>query len=373
MAVFYGILAVVGILLGIYVYSFLTRTLGFYGAPVKRAWIRILIILVSAVIAWRCMNLRQTSAMVLLHFVIFAMVFDLAALIGKGIFRWLKKERAGVIWRKIFGCGLLPLAAATGLLIYGFFNMNRVVQTEYEVETEKQVGDYQIVLITDTHYGTIQDKSLLKNKISEISAQDPYLVILGGDIVEEGTSKADMEEVFQVLSGIESRYGIYYVYGNHDRQPYTEERTYTEEELSQAITKNGITILEDSYVEIGDDLILAGRGDAAWGNSSGRASIEELLEGADREKYIVVADHQPVEAQKNGKAGVDLELSGHTHGGQIFPVGVISQLTGTLNYGEYEKEGCRVIVSSGFTGWGYPIRTEKHCEYAVIHIESEKD
>ena len=178
-----------------------------------------------------------------------------------------------------------------------------------------------------------------------------------------------MQEVFRILGGITNNYGIYYVYGNHDRQPYTQNRSFTDEELEHAITENGIVILEDEYVEIRDELVIAGRGDAAWGNVSKRASTEEVLDGIDREKYIILADHQPVEAEENGRQGVDLEISGHTHAGQVWPVGVLSELAGVLNYGEYQKGDCKVIVSSGFTGWGYPIRTEAHCEYVVINIE----
>lgn len=75
-----------------------------------------------------------------------------------------------------------------------------------------------------------------------------------------------------------------------------------------------------------------------------------------------------VEELKNDAQGVDLEVSGHTHAGQIWPVGWLSELTGVLNYGEYQSRECKVIVSSGFTGWGYPLRTEGHCEYVIIHL-----
>lgn len=250
--------------------------------------------------------------------------------------------------------------------------MGRIVRTEYRVGTEKELDEaYRLVLITDTHYGTIQDKELLREKADEISGEEPDLVVLAGDIVEEGTSKEDMEEVFQVLGGIRSRYGVYYVYGNHDRQPYTERPAYADGELAGAIRKNGITILEDGAVELGDDLLLAGRADAAWGNVSGRAAPEEILKGADKERFVIMADHQPVETAENAAAGVDLLLSGHTHAGQMWPIGVFSELFGTLNYGEYQEGDCRVIVSSGFTGWGYPFRTEEHCEYVVVELSQE--
>ena len=173
-----------------------------------------------------------------------------------------------------------------------------------------------------------------------------------------------------MFGGMKSQYGVYYVYGNHDRQPYTNNRSYTDEELENAILAGGITILEDGYTEINDDLVLAGRGDAAWGNVSGRASTEEILEGVDRNKYIILADHQPIEAEENDAQGVDLELSGHTHAGQIWPTGLLTELSGGLNYGKYQVGNCNVVVSSGFAGWGYPIRTGKHSEYVIVTIQA---
>lgn len=370
MAVFRLILIVVEIFVGIYVYYYIRRTMEFYGMDVRKIPFKISAVVLAVFIALACRNMWSVRTVIILHLLAFALLFDVIALFTKVICHNRQPGKLYRFGRRLYGCGLLPIAAAALLLIYGFFNMNHVLKTEYLLETEKNLGNYKVVLITDTHYGTIQDTEVLKNKIEEINMQNPDIVVLGGDIVEEGTSKEQMQEVFQVLGGITNHYGIYYVYGNHDRQPYTQNRSFTNEELEHAITENGILILEDDYVEIRDDLVIAGRGDAAWGNVSGRASTEEILDGIDREKYIILADHQPVEAEENSEQGVDLEISGHTHAGQIWPVGVLSELAGILNYGEYQEGACKVIVSSGFTGWGYPIRTEEHCEYVVINIES---
>lgn len=370
MAVFRLILIVVEIFVGIYVYYYIRRTMEFYGMDVRKIPFKISAVVLAVFIALACRNMWSVRTVIILHLLAFALLFDVIALFTKVICHNRQPGKLYRFGRRLYGCGLLPIAAAALLLIYGFFNMNHVLKTEYLLETEKNLGNYKVVLITDTHYGTIQDTEVLKNKIEEINMQNPDIVVLGGDIVEEGTSKEQMQEVFQVLGGITNHYGIYYVYGNHDRQPYTQNRSFTNEELEHAITENGIVILEDDYVEIRDGLVIAGRGDAAWGNVSGRASTEEILDGIDREKYIILADHQPVEAEENSEQGVDLEISGHTHAGQVWPVGILSELAGILNYGEYQEGACKVIVSSGFTGWGYPIRTEEHCEYVVINIES---
>lgn len=98
-----------------------------------------------------------------------------------------------------------------------------------------------------------------------------------------------------------------------------------------------------------------------------------MLKDIDRSQFIIVADYQPVGAEENAAAGVDLELSGHTHAGQIFPIGYFTEVSGGMNYGEYQEGDCRVIVSSGIAGWGFPIRTQGKCEYVVVHLRRQQE
>ena len=84
-----------------------------------------------------------------------------------------------------------------------------------------------------------------------------------------------------------------------------------------------------------------------------------------------MVDHQSIEVEENHNQGVDLELSGHTHAGQIWPAGIYNILRETPNYGEYTEGNMKLIVSSGVAGWRYPVRTGEHCEYALINIEKK--
>ncbi len=360
------------------------RLLKFYGADVRKKGILAINILITIVVAVLCMNLFSNIGVVMLHAVATFAILDVIAFFVRLFFKKSRKvrepsfnsEASGIVLlRKVpaffyglYRCGLIPILVALLVFAYGTANMNNIRQTTYEIKTDKLEKNYRVVLLTDIHYNTVQPSDVLKDKLLEINAQKPDIVILGGDIVEEGTSKQEMQEAFRLLGSIDSRYGVYFVYGNHDQQPYTNSRTFTDEELVQAIEESGIRILEDEYIEIGTDLILAGRGNAAWGATRKRPSTEEVLQGADRSKYIILVDHQPIGAEENAAWGVDLELSGHTHAGQIWPVGLFSELAGVLNYGEYEQEGCKVIVSSGVAGWRYSMRTGEHCEYVVIDI-----
>lgn len=364
-------------LLFCYLFFRIRKLLRFYGADLEKKWVKAVNALLAAGISASCLAIFWTGAVVALYAVGCSAILDLIVFMGRTAVRRRQAGRksggAGLrdgkgFFYKLYQSGLLPALFAAAVFVYGWQNMQQIRLTVYQAQTEKDVTPYRIALLTDVHYDSVQDSSVLKDKIQEINEQNVDIVVLGGDIVEEGTSKEKMQEVFQLLGGIKNRHGVYYVYGNHDRQPYTNRRTYTDEELEQAILTGGIEILEDSFVEIGGDLILAGRKDAAWGQTKQRASVGEILEGADREKYVIMADHQPVDAEENAAQGVDLELSGHTHAGQIWPMGVLSEWFGALNYGEYEKDGCKVIVSSGVAGWAYTIRTGKHCEYVIVEL-----
>lgn len=354
----------------VYTYIRLKRAAKFYGLDTGNKKVKIVVILLTIIVAILSLNITSAISIVVLHLLVASLVLDIVAFIV-GKIRRANKEQSLSIWRKIYESGIIAVLITAVMVSYGVYNVWNVVETKYTFDTQKEVGSsgYRIALLTDTHYGTIQDTDVLKNKIDDINKANADVVVLGGDIVEEGTSKEEMKEVFKLLGGINSKYGVYFVYGNHDRQHYRNNGTYTPEELEQAIKENGIEILADRYVNIGEHLILAGREDAGWGNDSGRLSSEEVLSGADKDKYIVMVDHQPIGADENDGQGVDLQLSGHTHGGQVWPLGPLTELTGGLRYGEYTEGNCTVVVSSGVAGWGYPIKTGERSEYVIIDIK----
>ncbi|MGN1133256.1 MAG: metallophosphoesterase, partial [Oscillospiraceae bacterium] len=282
------------------------------------------------------------------------------------------KDKDNKISKNILRCyrsGVIPVLITTAFMIFGAVNMTHIVETDYNLKTDKNINDYKIAFITDIHYGTIQNKKLLTESVKKLNNQNVDFAVLGGDLVDEHTSKSDMEKLFKTLGKLKTRYGIYYIYGNHDTQPYTSDKKFTVDELNAAIKQNNIKILQDTTANINDEITLVGRSDASWGN---RISINNILEQTDRTKYIITADHHPVDMDANSEQGVDLEISGHTHGGQIWPIGNILGMVNKPSYGEYDYGNMKLIVSSGHTGWGFPIRTQKHCEYVVINLQGMK-
>ena len=180
-----------------------------------------------------------------------------------------------------------------------------------------------------------------------------------------------MIEASKVLSTIDNDLGIYYVYGNHDNGRY-EGMTFGPEEIKENLENNGVTVLDDEVVCL-DDVNIIGRKDASfWGNNP-RLSSEELYQKIPEDKkynYTILLDHQPLDLNENADIGVDLQLSGHTHGGQLFPMGIIqSHASDTLVSGSREIGDFTAITSSGIAGWRYPIKTGARSEYVVINVK----
>jgi predicted MPP superfamily phosphohydrolase len=179
-----------------------------------------------------------------------------------------------------------------------------------------------------------------------------------------------MREVFRAFGTIESRFGIYYTYGNHDRSMKMLSNRFGDNELEKTITENGIKILRDETEIINGELALVGRED----RSRDRLPVSELEKDIDESNFVLVLDHQPSDYSANANAKTDLVVSGHTHGGQFFPIDILQKIVPFNDgvYGLYDlDENTKAIVTSGFAGWAYPSKTSAPSEYAVIDIKSK--
>lgn len=329
---------------------------------------RIAAILLTAVLVVPALRMYHSWFIILLHVTVFLLLTDGVVL----LLRKLRKQKEWpAVWNKIYRSGIIAVMLAAILLGYGYYNIRHVVETDYTVETQKQIRDegYRLVLLSDLHDGLTLNGAELRAVADKIQATQPDAVILDGDLVDESTTLEEMQEAFEILGQIQSTYGVYYVYGNHDQNNYTSTPNYTKEQLADTIRKNGITILEDEAVSLNSELALIGRADRGDGTFL-RKEITQLVEQLDPAQEWIVLDHQPAEYRQAAEAGCDLILSGHTHAGQIWPAGLFAALFhfDELNYGEKDVGNLHAIVTSGIAGWGYPIRTERHSEYVVIQL-----
>lgn len=374
--VFLGLAAIVLLAgIGTYLYYFIKRIFKTFKAPADKLPVRVIIIVLSVICGVCSVNIFSLPAMIIYHIVALSM----AVMLINFIIKKLSKEKYETmnVWKKIYGSGIIAFGITAVIFIYGHYNMMHVVQTDYTIYTDKEIRKegYRAALIADVHFSVSVDLNTLKEKCDEISSNNVDMVFLCGDIVDENTSKENMEQVFKAFSEIKSTYGVYYVYGNHDRQLYRNNRKYTEEELKNAIESFGITILQDEKAEAGDEIVVVGREDASYhqtlGKSEERDSIEELIKDIDKDKFIIVLDHQPKEYEENSMAGTDLILSGHTHAGQMWPVNIAFKFLkfDDAVYGYTKIDATQAFITSGFAGWGYSVKTSSPAEYVIIDIK----
>ena len=315
-----------------------------------------------------CLWVFGFGAVLILHYVLINLVMDLIFTILK---RLIKKESTVELLRKIHYSTILSVAITSMFIGYGFYNMHQVVQTKYEITTNKQLNKpLTIAQISDLHTGTTMDANELKTYCQEIQNENPDYFFLTGDIVDESTTKEEMYAIVTALASVKTTYGTYYVFGNHDYNKYRAEPNFTPEEWKQCLKDSGIKVLEDEVVNVGDDVVIIGRKDA----SQTTRKITEFVTSDMKDKFVILLDHQPKNLREAADSGVDLEFSGHTHGGQIWPTGQLAEMFGIMEkrYGLEQIGDYHIIVSSGIAGWGYPIRTSGHCEYVITKVNSVK-
>lgn len=268
--------------------------------------------------------------------------------------------------RKFAVSKAISLVFGVLFFVYGTVNMQTVLPHYRTYTSAKLTSSHKIIFAADIHVGSAQPFSVLEKEVKAMADEKPECIILGGDITDDYTTKAEMEKVFELFGNC--GVPVYYLYGNHDRQKhaqYARGLQFTAEELKQTIEDNGIIVLKDEYAELSSDLLLLGREDISEGeNRQSAASLTNPSPG----KYLIVADHQPFEFKENLATGADLQLSGHTHAGQLFPLRILYAVIGYA-YGDFTEGESIMNVSAGACGWRVPFRTEKHCYYEVITLK----
>ena len=307
-------------------------------------------------------------------------LFDLVRVIIKRL--PFTKERIPAGPRILLLAGCAVILFTSGITLYGTYNARQINVTRYSVEipSEDMRGrSIKVVLAADLHLGYSIGYRQAEKIAEKINEAEPDLVCLAGDIFDNHYGALDdPEKIREALSGIRSKHGVYACYGNHDYEEQilagftfdSEEHVYIGDKMRQLLDDAGIRTLEDETVLIDDSFYLSGRKDYSSRKKSGniRMSPEELLSGLDHDKPIIVMDHQPKELQELSDAGVDLDLCGHTHDGQMFPGNIVTSLIWENSCGYLKKGDMHNIVTSGAGIFGPYMRVGTKSEIVEISV-----
>lgn len=232
-----------------------------------------------------------------------------------------------------------------------------------------ELHGFSIVQLTDLHVGPTIGRGFVEDVVARTNALGPDLVAITGDLVDGSVS--DLAEAVAPLAQLRAPHGVFFVTGNHEY--FSGAQAWVNE-----LTRIGIRVLQNERVTIGNGAAgfdLAGVDDPSavhYGGLPSREALARALSGRDPARELVLLAHQPRSALDAVPFGVGLQLSGHTHGGQLWPFGLVVRLQQPFVAGLHRHHGAQVYVSRGTGYWGPPMRLAEPSEITHLRLESPR-
>jgi len=265
------------------------------------------------------------------------------------------------------GVFIVATGAVVLTIVAGAWNATRLATVELDLKVPRKAGAVErltVVAASDLHLGAIVGPKRLAKVVERMIALEPDVVLFAGDIVDESVTPEIESKLGAIMRLLRPRLGVFAVPGNHE--------FFSGLETNLACLRScGVTVLEDQAVRVGEAFTLVGRRDpSSLKVQEARLSIEGILNksGLAGDLPVVVLDHQPVRLEEAEKANAALQISGHTHDGQIFPFGLINKLIYELNWGYLRKGATQYYVTSGAGTWGPPVRIGSRAEVVRIRL-----
>lgn len=248
-------------------------------------------------------------------------------------------------------------------IIIGYINacFPRIQKLNLRIPKETSINTINIVVASDIHLGTIIGKQRFCKVVDKINELNPDLILLPGDIVDEDLAPVIRENLGEALLHLKSKYGMFAVTGNHEYIGGVEPAV-------RYLKEHGVTVLRDSVIKINDCIYLVGREDRSIRQFNGkqRKNLADLMAQVDKDLPIILMDHQPFGLDEARENGIDLQLSGHTHHGQLFPLNFITEAVYEKSWGYLKKGSTHIYVSCGVGTWGPPVRIGNRPEIVNI-------
>ncbi|GHV23413.1 metallophosphatase [Clostridia bacterium] len=248
------------------------------------------------------------------------------------------------------------------VLLFGYHKFTHPTLVEKEITIHKPGGkhkDLKVVAFSDLHLGIAIDKKKLQKYIPLINDQHPDLILFAGDMVDNNVLPLNVEKMHEEINQLQAPLGVYMCLGNHE---YLSGITSGMEFLR----KTNITLLIDSVAQIDDSFWIIGRDD--YQGNILRKGLEELTAQTDVSQPLFLLDHEPYFLPAAEKTGIDLQLSGHTHYGQVWPINRIVDKVYEVGHGYKQKGNTHIYVTSGLGLWGPPFRIGTQSEIVVFNI-----
>ena len=263
---------------------------------------------------------------------------------------------------------VLAVSFSLVLLAVGTYLARKPRITGYLISSGKAMDrsrPLRIALLSDIHFGSTVSTANLTRMVRQVESQHPDLILLGGDLIDNSLDLLYKTDFISQMARLNAPLGVFAVLGNHELV------NAGEQEWVSYFRAAGIRVLLDENIDVAGQVTLAGRRERSTGLSGplSQLSPDDLLNGIDANKPLIVLQHQPADLDDLAAAGADLALAGHTHGGQIFPLNLLNK----RHYSQtapYRRNGkLHSIISDGYGTWGPPIRLGSRAEIVVIDLD----
>lgn len=235
------------------------------------------------------------------------------------------------------------IVCGMSILLIGTHINNNPVITKYSITIPKKsstLNSLKVISVSDLHLKNITSTIFLKKLSDKVRSENPDIIFLPGDIVETygNTSEEKLNVFIEILKDIKSDYGIYAVRGNHDLPGFN---------VADKIDFNrrlGITMLADSLIELDNKIYIVG---LIYRGNNEKRPIDSILRSRTKDLPVILLDHAPYCLEEAYKNKIDVQLSGHTHYGQIWPLNYITDAVYNIAWGYKKIENTNIFVSCG--------------------------
>jgi predicted MPP superfamily phosphohydrolase len=295
-------------------------------------------------------EIGTSSIMVMLYLVMLFLVLDLGRLM-----HLVPRSLVYHNWQS----ALAIFVMIFGIFLYGNLHYKNKVRVPLELKTSKPLPrEYRAVMLSDLHLGYHNPRHELARWVDMINAEKPDFILVAGDIIDGSMRPLLEEKMAEEFHRLKAP--VYACLGNHEY--------YAGEPQAQQFYKDaGIHLLIDEAATIDSSIVIVGRDDRT---NMRREPVKDLVNGLVnvQSPYIIVLDHQPYNLDRSEAAGVDFQLCGHTHRGQVWPISWITDRIYECSWGSHQRGSTQYYVSSGIGIWGGKFRIGTQSEYVVATI-----
>lgn len=261
---------------------------------------------------------------------------------------------------------LVSIIVVAMVIIGGFINARNPVVRSLEVRIDKPGGPLKslhAVVMSDIHLGTMIGNGFFSRIVGKVNGLAPDIILLPGDMLDEDLEPVLRQNIGETLKQLRAPLGVYAIMGNH-------EHIGGASDAYDYLKENGMMILRDTAILINESFYLVGRDDRDKPRFGGgeRMPLEILMDKVDLRYPVILLDHQPYYLEKAAALGVDMQLSGHTHHGQLWPLNHITKAIFSISRGYGKIDDMHAYVSNGVGTWGPPVRVGNRPEIVSLKI-----